>query len=181
MFRLFIGLISLVLLASANPAIRLLIPKKPKIPKKIKKTRIRKKSSLFKYGSLKQNPIKIKKRRITKLEKKLLTTKIPRKTRFEGRTVVKRRVYNCSKSNIALMLQGKAPFGFDGKRVNLHHLKQQQYGALVELSETEHNQHSKVLHRYTKTSEILDRNSGYNKFRQKWWKKRASACIRRGM
>ena len=169
------------MLVFANPVARILIPKKTKISKNIKKQKLRKKSSLFKYGKLKQNYIKVKKRRITKLEKKLLTSKMARKTRFEGRTIVKRRVYNCSKSNIALMLKGKAPIGFDGKRVNLHHLKQQQFGALVELSATEHNQHSKVLHRYTKTSEILDRNSGYNKFRQKWWKKRALACIRRGM
>jgi len=134
---------------------------------------IAKKSSL--------NLAKAKNRRITNLEKQLLTSKRAKKIKFEGRTVITRRVYNCSQSNIALMLKGQAPFGFDGKKVNLHHLKQQQFGALVVLSATEHNTHSKVLHRYTKTSEILDRNSEYSKFRQKWWKSRATNCMSRGM
>ncbi len=173
-------LVFMVVASYANPAVRLLIPKKPKITKSIKKKKTFSKGTK-KSLIMKRNNTVNQKRRITKLEKNLIISKNAKKIRFKGRTVVKRRVYNCSKSNISLMLQGKAPIGFDGKRINLHHLKQQQAGNLVELSATEHNKHSKVLHRYTRTSDILDRNSGYSKFRQSWWKSRASNCIARGM
>ena len=179
MIKILISLSCIISLSLANPALvgRVLSPKKPKINKtlKSKKTFSAKQLNLIKVNSIK------KKRRITKLEKDLISSKRAKNVKFKGRTVVKRRVYNCSKPNIALMLKGKAPLGFDGKRINLHHLKQQQHGNLVELSATEHNNHSKILHRYTRVSDIADRNSGYMKFRQAWWKSRAASCIARGM
>ena len=176
MLKLFIIILCIVSLSSANPIVRALIPKKPKI--KVKKRGLR--GSKLKYGTLKRGGSTLsRRRRITKLEKELITSKGARKTRFNGRTVVKRKVFPCSQSNIALMLKGKAPLGFDSRKINLHHLKQQQFGTLVELSASEHTQHSKVLHRYTKTSEILDRNSAYNKFRRDWWRARATDCISR--
>lgn len=123
----------------------------------------------------------MQRRRITNIEKELISSKGAQKEYIFGRTVVKRNIFNCSRDNIALMLRGRAPFGADGKRINLHHLKQQKNGSLVELTETEHNTYSNILHRYVKKgSEITDRNGGFMSFRQKYWKSRAAGCIARG-
>jgi len=126
-----------------------------------------------------QTPIPTK-RRITNLEKKILNSKQAKKVRFNGRIVVKRRVFKCTPSNIAKMKKGKAPIGFDGKKVELHHLKQQKNGELVEMTKSEHNgKNYKTLHRYTKISEIDDRNTKFAKFREDWWKNRANDCRRK--
>jgi len=120
-------------------------------------------------------------RRITNIEKEFLTSRNATKQTIFGRTVVQRNVFECSRTNIALMLKGRSPFGIDGKRVNLHHLKQQKDGLLIEMTQTEHNSHSATLHRYVKAgSEISDRNSDFMNFRQKYWKYRAAGCIARG-
>ncbi len=123
----------------------------------------------------------IQRRRITNIEKELITSQGAQKEYIFGRTVVKRNIFNCSRDNVSLMLRGRAPFGADGKRINLHHLKQQKNGSLVELTETEHNTYSNTLHRYVKKgSEVTDRNGGFMNFRQKYWKSRAAGCISRG-
>ena len=124
---------------------------------------------------------KIQRRRITNIEKMLINSQGASKEFIHGRTVVSRNIFKCSRDNISLMLRGRAPFGSDGKRINLHHLKQQKNGSLVELTETEHNTYSNVLHRYVKSaSEITDRNGGFMSFRQKYWKSRAIGCRARG-
>lgn len=123
----------------------------------------------------------LQRRRITNIEKELINSQGAQKEYIFGRTVVKRNVFDCSRDNISLMLRGRAPFGADGKRINLHHLKQQKSGSLVELTETEHNTYSNILHRYVKKgSEITDRNGGFMNFRQKYWKSRVAGCIARG-
>ena len=122
-----------------------------------------------------------RRRRITNLEKNLMTSNNARKDFIFGRSVRKRDVFECSKSNIALMKKGLAPIGKDGYKVHLHHLKQQKKGDLVELTQTEHNQHSAILHRYVrKGSEITDRGSDFQIFRKRYWRYRASGCISRG-
>jgi len=121
---------------------------------------------------------KVQRRRITNLEHTLINSKGATKTRVSGRTVVKRNIFQCNKNNISLMLKGKAPIGYDNKKAELHHLKQQKDGNLIELTQTEHNKHSKILHRYVKkSSEITDRKNGFSSFRQKYWKSRATDCI----
>ena len=179
MFKILLVFI-MVSISFSNPIIR--IGEKILKPKKLKKI---KKTNSFKYkkfGITKLNNYKktnLQRRRITKLEKRLLHSKYAKKQKFNGRVVVKRRVFKCSPANIARMKKGKAPIGFDGKPVNLHHLKQQQMGELVELSSYEHNKHSKILHRYTKTTEISDRNNGFAKFRSDWWRNRVGDCKRK--
>lgn len=122
-----------------------------------------------------------RRRRITNLEKNLMTSNNARKDFIFGRSVIKRDIFGCSKSNIALMKKGLAPIGKDGYRVNLHHLKQQKKGNLVELTQTEHNQHSAILHRYIREgSEITDRGSDFQIFRKQYWRYRAAGCISRG-
>jgi len=69
------------------------------------------------------------------------------------------------------MTQGLSPIGRDGKPVNLHHMKQQNNGTIVELTNTEHNEYSKTLHRYTEKSEI--NRDEFNKLRAVYWKERS--------
>jgi len=115
-----------------------------------------------------------KRRRITLVEKELINSRNPKKEIFKGVVIIKRDVFKCSRRNIKEMLKGNAPFGYDGERVNLHHLKQQRKGPIVELMATEHKQNYKILHRYTRVSEI-DRRE-FASFRRAWWKKRALDC-----
>ena len=75
------------------------------------------------------------------------------------------------RSNIERMKQGLAPLGKDGKAVELHHLKQEDNGIIIELTSREHNTNSKILHRYKQVSEI-DRNT-FNKFKKQYWKERS--------
>ena len=115
-------------------------------------------------------------RRITKLEKKFI--KSGKEVKFLGKVAVKRNFIFDSKAkdalgrtNIDRMKQGLAPIGKDGKPIELHHLKQQNNGKIVELLNTEHKNHSKILHRYTDKSEI-NRNE-FNKWKKQYWKERA--------
>lgn len=73
-------------------------------------------------------------------------------------------------TNFYRMQQGLAPIGFDDQPINLHHMKQQKDGLLVETTSTDHKKHHELLHRYTNTSEI-DRDS-FNEFRKTYWKVR---------
>ena len=77
------------------------------------------------------------------------------------------------KTNLELMKASKAPFGPDGKRVNIHHMLQHQEGALAEMTETFHQQYSAVIH--INPSSIpsgIDRKA-FNKWRGEYWKNRA--------
>ncbi len=94
-------------------------------------------------------------RRITNVEKNLI--KDAKYTNVFGKSVAKRNsTFNpkakdaLGRTNIDRMKQGLAPIGKDGKSIELHHLKQQNHGTIVELTSTEHKVNSKVLHRYTK-------------------------------
>ena len=127
------------------------------------------------------NNVKKERRRINKTEKELIESHPENKIIFKGRSIMQRKVFQCSKDNIALMLKGRAPFGTDLKKVNLHHLKQQKVGTLVELTETEHTTYTKDLHRHVKIgSEIDDRDNGFKSFKQQYWKSRAVGCKARG-
>ena len=115
-------------------------------------------------------------RRITNLEKLLM--KNAKQSRVLGKTVLKRNhTFHpktkdaLGRTNIDRMKQGLAPIGKDGKPIELHHLKQQNNGKIIELTNKEHNIHSKTLHRYTNKSEI-DRYE-FNKWKRQYWKERA--------
>ncbi len=75
------------------------------------------------------------------------------------------------RTNIERMEAGMAPIGKDGKAVELHHLKQKDKGIIIELTNKEHRENSKILHRYKQKSEI-DRNA-FNRFKNDYWKERA--------
>ena len=75
-------------------------------------------------------------------------------------------------NNVERMKNGLAPIGKDGKSLEIHHMKQQKDGLLVEMSNTEHKEYTDILHRYTRTSEI-DRFE-FNLQRPAYWKMRAN-------
>lgn len=59
-----------------------------------------------------------------------------------------------NKTNRDLIKNGKAPYGPDGERVNLHHIGQRIDSPLAELTNIEHKQNDGILHDKTKLSEI---------------------------
>lgn len=74
------------------------------------------------------------------------------------------------KTNLDLIKEGKAPYGPDGKQINLHHIGQKADSPLAELTDTEHKTYDGVLHDKTKDSEI-DRTV-FRDERQKYWQAR---------
>lgn len=75
------------------------------------------------------------------------------------------------RSNLERMKLGLAPIGKDGNPINLHHMKQQKNGILVEMTANDHREHSELLHRYSRVSEI-DRDE-FNLLKNSYWKLRA--------
>ena len=109
--------------------------------------------------------------RITNYEKNIVNsgTNIQYK---EIKVIQRDFIFKHSKHNIERMKRGKPPIGIDKEPIQLHHLKQQNDGILVEvLAKNEHKKEYKTLHRYKKESEI-DR-SKFNAFRKRYWKERA--------
>ena len=75
-------------------------------------------------------------------------------------------LYKKNKNNINLLVKGNAPIGIDGKKIELHHLKQKNNGLLIETSHTFHKKYHKELHPLKKSE--IDRKS-FNKFRKKYY------------
>ncbi len=76
-----------------------------------------------------------------------------------------------NKSNLERMQEGNAPLCKDGMSMELHHLKQEDDGIIIELTSTEHKKYYKDLHLSKKESEI--NRSAFNAFRRNYYKKRA--------
>ena len=74
------------------------------------------------------------------------------------------------KTNMDLIKDGKAPYGPDGERVNLHHIGQKADSPLAELTDTEHKSNDGILHDKTKESEI--ERSVFRKEREAYWRNR---------
>ena len=74
------------------------------------------------------------------------------------------------KTNMDLIREGKAPFGPDGKRVNLHHVGQKSDSPLAELTDTEHKGNDSILHNKTKDSEI--ERTVFRDERKAYWQSR---------
>ena len=81
------------------------------------------------------------------------------------------------KTNLDLIREGKAPYGPDGKQINLHHIGQKADSPLAELTDTEHKTYDSVLHDKTKDSEI-DRTI-FRDERQKYWQTRYEEVTKR--
>lgn len=53
---------------------------------------------------------------------------------------------NTGESNLQRMLRGNAPYGNDGKPLELHHILQKEAGPMVEIHETTHKEYKRILH-----------------------------------
>ncbi|WP_375678895.1 MULTISPECIES: DUF637 domain-containing protein [unclassified Bartonella] len=76
-------------------------------------------------------------------------------------------------TNIERMKTGRAPIGFDGHPVELHHMLQIQDSPIAEVSRTFHQEHTSVIHIYPKTQESLIDRDMFDRWRPKYWKERA--------
>ena len=74
------------------------------------------------------------------------------------------------KTNMDLIREGKAPYGPDGKQVNLHHVGQKSDSPLAELTDTEHKGNDSILHNKTKASEI--ERTVFRDERKAYWQSR---------
>ena len=110
---------------------------------------------------------------MTKTEMQLLES--GERSVFFKREIVKRNhIFDANQSNIERMKQGLAPVGKDGGPVNLHHMKQQSNGIIVEVSDEEHKGLFQTLHRYAGKGESeVDHGNDWNTFRSAYWKERA--------
>ena len=93
-------------------------------------------------------------------------------------------------TNKQLMQRGDAPYGADGKKINLHHLTQDEPGAMAELTGGAHAENNRMLHifthdhdkhwrgpdgvkrRYNSAPESMDRGP-FNAWKKGYWIERA--------
>lgn len=85
------------------------------------------------------------------------------------------------KTNLQRMLNGNAPYGRDGKPLELHHILQKEVGPMVEIHETTHQEYKRILHGLRgkgdsfRNDKILD--SQYRNFKRAYWKWRAQRYL----
>jgi hypothetical protein len=117
-------------------------------------------------------PVELKPiRRMSPYEKNLQNDGQPVKIN-NVRVVQRNQLFKRTPENLDRMRNGKPPIGSDNEPVQLHHMKQQNQGTIVEvLAKDEHKKEYKTLHRYTDETEI-DRGK-FNAFRAAYWKERA--------
>ena len=88
----------------------------------------------------------------------------------------KERGQTVSGTNLERMATGRAPVGYDGKSVDLHHLIQREPGAMAEVSYTMHKTNHGILH--IPDTHSFRRNPGlnrqFNNYRDDYWKLRSS-------
>ncbi|USK68815.1 T7SS effector LXG polymorphic toxin [Peribacillus asahii] len=81
------------------------------------------------------------------------------------------------KTNLQLMRKGRSPFADDGSIINLHHLIQEEPGAMLEIPESLHKKYSKILHGLKENGESFRNDpvlkAQYDNFRSRYWKWRA--------
>jgi len=78
-------------------------------------------------------------------------------------------------TNLQLMRRGRAPYGPDGKRINLHHGLQTQDGPIFEVTQTFHQRNSRIIHINpgNKISSAINR-SKFGSWKRGYWKQRAN-------
>ncbi|WP_051018502.1 HNH/ENDO VII family nuclease [Bartonella queenslandensis] len=76
-------------------------------------------------------------------------------------------------TNVERMETGRAPIGFDGRPVELHHLKQTPEGPIAEMSHESHKKYNPVIHGNPKKHQSLIDRKKFDKQREEYWKERA--------
>ena len=77
-------------------------------------------------------------------------------------------------TNVERMASGRAPIGYDGKSVNLHHMTQTQSGAIAEVSETFHQANKSIIHINPSTTPSGINRNTFNTWRGEYWTNRAN-------
>ena len=75
-------------------------------------------------------------------------------------------------TNVERMASGRAPIGYDGKSVNLHHLLQTPDGPIAEVSKTFHNKYYSTIHMNTGQSPSLIDRYVFGEWRSNYWMNR---------
>ena len=86
------------------------------------------------------------------------------------------------KTNLQRMKAGKAPYGSDGKLIQLHHVLQKESGPMAEVKEVTHKEYQRILHGLIADGDSFRNNDDldkqYNNFRKKYWRWRASEYLK---
>ena len=81
-------------------------------------------------------------------------------------------------TNLQRASKGRPPLGSDGNSIQLHHVTQQEPGAMVEILESTHQKYKKQLHGLVGSGESFRNNTvldkQYNNFRSSYWKWRVT-------
>ncbi len=77
-------------------------------------------------------------------------------------------------TNLERMMKGRAPYGPDGKKIELHHMLQTQGGAIAELTGTFHKQYSATIHINPSTMPSGINRPLFDKWRESYWVARSS-------
>jgi len=91
-----------------------------------------------------------------------------------GRIVYQRDdLFEWTSDNINLMRDGRAPIGYDGKPIQLHHLLQMEPGSLAEVTTTFHK---KIPNKQVESGNSYQKNpklkQAYKNYRENYWKTR---------
>ena len=77
-------------------------------------------------------------------------------------------------TNVERMATGRAPAGYDGNAVNLHHMLQTQDGPIAEMSQTFHKTNHGIIHINPNTIPSGIDRSVFDTWRKQYWTNRAS-------
>ncbi|WP_208436693.1 DUF637 domain-containing protein, partial [Bartonella tribocorum] len=76
-------------------------------------------------------------------------------------------------TNVERMRARRAPIGFDGRPVELHHLSQTPEGPIAEMSYEFHKKYTSVIHNNPQKHQSLIERKKFEKQREEYWKERA--------
>ena len=76
-------------------------------------------------------------------------------------------------TNVERMTSGRAPIGYDGKSINLHHLLQTPDGPIVEVLQTFHTKYYSNIHMNIGQSDSLIDRGAFGQWKSKYWMNRA--------
>lgn len=74
-----------------------------------------------------------------------------------------------SGTNLERMASGRSPVGVDGKPVNLHHMLQSNDSPIAEMTQTFHQQNSKVIHINPNTIPSGIDRSAFDSWKKEYW------------
>ncbi|UZQ51471.1 HNH/ENDO VII family nuclease [Clostridium kluyveri] len=77
-------------------------------------------------------------------------------------------------TNVERMASGRAPIGYDGKTINLHHLTQTQSGSIAEVSQSFHQKNYSTIHINTGELPSGINRGVFDTWREDYWINKAN-------